>query len=94
MNGVDSSASNLLDFQTKELHRYREALRKLGQDVLGLRQQVRSLEADNSRLRREATLGVGPVDGSYRLIDTLPLEELTKAELITRYGIGFCAQMS
>ena len=86
MDGVDSSASNLLDFQTKELQRYREALRKLGQDVLGLRQQVRTLEADNGRLRRELTLGGGTGDGSRRLVDTLPYEDLTKAELIQRYG--------
>jgi len=57
MDGADASSSNLLDFQTKELQRYREALRKLGQDVLGLRQQVRTLEADNGRLRRDLAIG-------------------------------------
>jgi mTERF domain-containing protein len=82
-----SSSSNLLDYQTRELQRYRDAMRKLGQDVLGLRQQVRNLEAENARLRRELNQSTDADSGSsYRRVDSRPVEEWTKGELANRYS--------
>ena len=73
----------LLDYQMRELEKYRTAVHKMGQDILTLRQQVRDLEAQNSQLRRDLA---NYNDTTKLLMDSQDLDGLTKPELAARYG--------
>lgn len=47
------SPTNILDFQLNELNAYRDAIRRMERDILGLHDQVRLLQTTNSQLRRQ-----------------------------------------
>lgn len=54
-DGVElSSTTNILDFQLNELNAYRDAIRRMERDILGLHDQVRLLQNTNAQLRRQA----------------------------------------
>jgi mTERF domain-containing protein len=76
---------NVLDHQMKELENYRAAVQRMGQDILALRQQIRELEANNSQLRRDLA---NYNDASKLMIDSSELDNLTKPEVMSRYGKG------
>ncbi|PAA63442.1 hypothetical protein BOX15_Mlig026285g2 [Macrostomum lignano] len=80
-NGPDYIAQ--LDGQLGEIEKYRDALRKMGQDILSLRDRVRELEMENSALRRD--LG-SYSDASKILQDSVELDGIPRAELMARYA--------
>ena len=80
---LDSQQVHVMDHQLKELENYRLAVHKMGQDILALRQQVRHLEASNSRLRREL---LHYNDSTRLLLDSMELDGLSKNEVASRYG--------
>ena len=77
----------LLDHQMRELEKYRTAVHKMGQDILTLRQQIRDVEGDNSKLRRDLARYN---DATKLLMDSQDLDGLTKPELAARYGEHEC----
>ncbi|GFO32174.1 coiled-coil domain-containing protein 33-like [Plakobranchus ocellatus] len=79
---LDQTHMSVLDQQMRDLENYRTAVQRMGQDILTLRQQVRSLEGDNSKLR----LNANQYDDSRKLlIDSQDLEKLAKPEILSRY---------
>lgn len=80
---------SVLDHQMKELENYRSAVHKMGQDILALRQQIRELEANNSQLRRDLA---NYNDASKLMIESSELDNLTKPEVMSRYGKQYLMQ--
>ncbi len=80
---LDKNLLHLLDYQMKELEKYRAAVHKMGQDILTLRQTIRDLEAHNSQLRRDLAKYN---DATRLLLDSQELDGLSKPELAARYG--------
>lgn len=68
----------------KELENYRAAVQRMGQDILALRQQIRELETNNSQLRRDLA---NYNDASKLMIESSELDNLTKPEVMSRYGM-------
>jgi hypothetical protein len=73
----------LIDHQTKELGNYRDAVHKMGSDILTLRSQMRELEGINSNLRRDLA---HYSDTTRLMVDSAELDGLTKPEVLSRYG--------
>ena len=73
----------LLDHQSKEIDDYRSATKKMGGDIMALRQQVIELSNVNSNLR--STLA-NYKDSRNIMIESSDLEDLTKAEIWNRFG--------
>lgn len=73
-----------MDHQSKELGNYREAVHKMGQDIIVLRNQVRDLEGVNSNLRIDLA---NYNDASKLMLDTSELNGLSKPEVLSRYGM-------
>ncbi|PAA62912.1 hypothetical protein BOX15_Mlig027599g1 [Macrostomum lignano] len=67
-----------------ELERYRDAMRKMGQDILALQDRIRELEMENAALKRD----VGQYGDTQQLLagDGGDFEDLPKADLIARYA--------
>lgn len=80
---LDKNSIVLLDHQTKELGNYRDAVHKMGQDILTLRTQIRDLENINSSLRRDLA---NYNDASRLMVDSAELDNLTKPEVLSRYA--------
>ncbi|XP_052262939.1 coiled-coil domain-containing protein 33-like isoform X2 [Dreissena polymorpha] len=80
---VDANSFLLLDHQTKELGNYRDAVHKMGADILTLRRQIQELENVNSSLRRDLA---NYNDASRLMIDSSELDGLTKPEVLSRYA--------
>ena len=74
---------NVLDHQMKELENYRASIQRMGQDIVALRQQIRELEGNNSQLRRDLA---NYNDASKLMIESAELDNLTKPEVMSRYG--------
>ncbi|GFR81182.1 coiled-coil domain-containing protein 33-like [Elysia marginata] len=79
---LDQTHMSVLDQQMRDLENYRTAVQRMGQDILTLRQQVRTLEGDNSQLRLNANQHE---DSRKLLIDSSDLERLAKPEILSRY---------
>lgn len=80
---LDKNSLLLLDHQSKELGNYRDAVHKMGQDIIVLRNQVRDLEGVNSNLRMDLA---NYNDASKLMLDTSELNGLSKPEVLSRYG--------
>lgn len=80
---LDKNSLLLLDHQSKELGNYRDAVHKMGQDIIVLRNQVRDLEGVNSHLRMDLA---NYNDASKLMLDTSELNGLSKPEVLSRYG--------
>jgi len=50
-------ASSLLDYLARELHRYRKAVARMGQDIVNLTDEVRQLQEENASLRQGSGYG-------------------------------------
>lgn len=79
---IDKTSMALLDHQMKELEDYRTAVRKMGQDILSLRGQIKELEIANSKLRRERA---NYSDATKLMLDSAELDGLSKPEICSRY---------
>ncbi|KAL4239348.1 Coiled-coil domain-containing protein 33 [Mactra antiquata] len=80
---MDKNSMVLLDHQSKELTNYREAVHKMGGDIITLRNQIRELEGINSNLRRDLA---SYNDASRLMLDSSELDGLTKPEVLSRYA--------
>ena len=84
---TDRASLQLVEHQMYELEKYRSAVHKMGEDILTLRQQIRDLENDNSRLRRDLARYN---DATKMMLDSQELDGLSKPELAARYGELIC----
>ena len=67
----------------REIENYRQAVTRMGADILSLRGTVRELEGANSKLRLQLT---NYNDATRLIIDSTELDGLPKGELASRYG--------
>jgi len=71
-----------MDYQMKEVDRYRTAMRKMATDLLHVREDCKRLEDANSRLRRE----LGQHDEISRLmVSSKDLDNVTHSELVQKF---------
>lgn len=80
---LDKNMMVLLDHHTKETGHYREAVHKMGSDIITLRNQMRDLEDINSNLRRDLAKYN---DSSRLMVESAELQDLTKPDVLSRYG--------
>ncbi|XP_073246058.1 coiled-coil domain-containing protein 33-like isoform X3 [Porites lutea] len=72
----------VMDYQMKEVDRYRTAMRKMATDLLHVREDCKRLEQANSRLRRE----LGQHDEISRLmVSSKDLDNVTHTELVQKF---------
>lgn len=73
-------------FQThlhQEVENYRSAMSKMAEDIIALRTQVVTLEAENSQLRSDLSLHQ---DLGRDLLDDADIAVMTKVEIADRIG--------
>ncbi|XP_045214999.2 coiled-coil domain-containing protein 33-like isoform X2 [Mercenaria mercenaria] len=80
---LDKNSMILLEYQSKDLQHHREAVHKMGSDIITLRTQLRDLEGVNSNLRRDLA---HYNDASRLMVDSAELDGLSKAEVLSRYA--------
>ncbi|XP_052782992.1 coiled-coil domain-containing protein 33-like isoform X2 [Mya arenaria] len=80
---VDKNSFLLLDHQTQELGNYRDAVHKMGSDIITLRGQVQALENVNGSLRRDLA---NYNDASRLMVDSAELDGLSKPDILARYA--------
>ncbi|KAL2093245.1 hypothetical protein ACEWY4_010557 [Coilia grayii] len=74
-------ASEVSEHQSKEVENYRTAMCKMAEDIIGLRAQLASLEAENSRLRSDLSLHQ---EVGRTLLQDTDVDVMTKAEIADR----------
>lgn len=67
----------------QEVENYRSAMSKMAEDIIALRTQVVTLEAENSQLRTDLSL---QQDLGRDLLDDTDIDVMTKAEIADRIG--------
>lgn len=67
----------------QEVENYRSAMSKMAEDIIALRTQVVTLEAENSQLRTDLSLHQ---DLCQNLLDDTDIDVMTKAEIADRIG--------
>ncbi|GAA6221379.1 coiled-coil domain-containing protein 33 isoform X1 [Lates japonicus] len=77
----DPNMAEITDLQTKEVENYRSAMSKMAEDIIALRTQVVTLEAENSQLRSDLSLHQ---DLGRDLLDDTDIDVMTKAEIADR----------
>ncbi|KAL7858241.1 hypothetical protein AOLI_G00183430 [Acnodon oligacanthus] len=77
----DPHVAEITEHQTKEVENYRTAMCKMAEDILALRSQLASLEAENSQLRTEVSLHQ---DLGRTLLDDTDIDVMTKTEITDR----------
>ncbi|XP_036431921.1 coiled-coil domain-containing protein 33 isoform X2 [Colossoma macropomum] len=77
----DPHVAEITEHQTKEVENYRTAMCKMAEDILALRSQIASLEAENSQLRTELSLHQ---DLGRTLLDDTDIDVMTKTEITDR----------
>ncbi|KAL6474251.1 hypothetical protein MHYP_G00178120 [Metynnis hypsauchen] len=77
----DPLVAEITEHQTKEVENYRTAMCKMADDILALRSQLASLEAENSQLRTELSLHQ---DLGRTLLDDTDIDVMTKTEITDR----------
>lgn len=79
---MDVRSLAVMDYQMKEVDRYRTAMRKMAEDLLHVREDCKRLEEANSRLRRE----LGQHDEISRLmVSSKDLDNVTHSELVQKF---------
>ncbi|KAG7522133.1 hypothetical protein JOB18_014176 [Solea senegalensis] len=73
--------AEITDLQNKEVGTYRSAMGKMAEDIIALRTQVVTLEAENSQLRSDLSLHQ---DLGRHLLDDADIAVMTKAEIADR----------
>ncbi|XP_066026819.1 coiled-coil domain-containing protein 33-like [Pocillopora verrucosa] len=78
---LDANSLAVMDYQMKEVDRYRTAMRKMAADLLHVREDCKRLDEANSKLRRE--LGQHT---RYRLmVSSKDLDNVTHSELVQKF---------
>uniref|UniRef100_UPI003AADFB6A coiled-coil domain-containing protein 33 n=1 Tax=Centroberyx gerrardi TaxID=166262 RepID=UPI003AADFB6A len=77
----DPHMAEIADLQTKEVENYRSAMHRMAEDIIGLRTQVVTVEAENSQLRSDLSLHQ---DLGRDLLDDTDIDVMTKAEIADR----------
>ncbi|XP_030586926.1 coiled-coil domain-containing protein 33 [Archocentrus centrarchus] len=77
----DLHMAEISDLQTKEIENYRSAMSRMAEDIITLRTQVLSLEAENSQLRSDLSL---QQDLGRDLLADTDIDVMTKAEIADR----------
>ncbi|XP_070763106.1 coiled-coil domain-containing protein 33 [Enoplosus armatus] len=77
----DPHMTEISDLQTKEVENYRSAMSKMAEDIIALRTQVVTLEAENSQLRIDLSLHQ---DLGRDLLGDTDIDVMTKAEISDR----------
>ncbi|XP_053573303.1 coiled-coil domain-containing protein 33 [Bombina bombina] len=80
-NDLELPADPVMAHQEQELANYRLAMQRMADDIITLRRQLGSLEAENSTLRSERSLHQ---DLGRSLLSDTDLDVMTKAELADR----------
>lgn len=78
----DDKSLAVMDYQMKEVDRYRTAMRTMATDLLQVREDCKRLEEANSRLRRELSQH-GEI--SRLMIDSKDLDNVTHTELVQKF---------
>lgn len=78
----DQALMNLLDSQQREIDSYRQAMKRMGEEVVQLQDALSRLEVDNSRLRQQAN---AYEDTTRAMVTDVKLEGMSKAELLDKY---------
>ncbi|XP_051238223.1 coiled-coil domain-containing protein 33 isoform X2 [Dicentrarchus labrax] len=77
----DPHMAEITVLQTKEVENYRSAMSRMAEDIIALRTQVVTLEAENSQLRIDLSLHQ---DLGRDLLDDTDIDVMTKAEIADR----------
>ncbi|XP_059190757.1 coiled-coil domain-containing protein 33 [Centropristis striata] len=77
----DPNMAEITNLQTKEVENYRSAMSKMAEDIILLRTQLVTLEAENSQLRSDLSL---QQDLGRDLLDDTDIDVMTKAEIADR----------
>ncbi|XP_070580710.1 coiled-coil domain-containing protein 33-like isoform X2 [Ptychodera flava] len=78
----EEHALSLLDYQMKELENYRDAMKRMGKDILRLREEIARLEGENSQLRRQLHMHD---DSTRAMLYASDLDGLSRAEIMERF---------
>ncbi|KAK7113750.1 coiled-coil domain-containing protein 33-like [Littorina saxatilis] len=79
---LDATTMSIMDQQMREMDNYRQAVTRMGQDIMTLRNNLREVEGTNSKLR----LQVGNYSDTTRIMtDSTQVDGLTKGDLVSRY---------
>lgn len=81
---LEESQMGLLDYQMRELENYRQAVHKMGKDILMLRDHIHDLEDDNSSLRRQLNR-FDETRKELMATSAADFDAIDKNELIVRY---------
>ncbi|KAF6041482.1 CCDC33 [Bugula neritina] len=81
---LEESQMGLLDYQMRELENYRQAVHKMGKDILMLRDHIHDLEDDNSSLRRQLNR-YDETRKELMATSAADFDAIDKNELIVRY---------
>ncbi|XP_067935846.1 coiled-coil domain-containing protein 33-like [Watersipora subatra] len=81
---LEQTQMNLLDHQMKELDNYRQAVHKMGKDILTLRDHIHELEDENSSLRRQLNR-YDETRKELTATTAADFDAIDKNELIVRY---------
>ncbi|XP_056242206.1 coiled-coil domain-containing protein 33 isoform X1 [Seriola aureovittata] len=74
----DPNMAEITNLQTKEMENYRSAMNKMAEDIIVLRTQLVTVEAENSRLRSDLSLHQHL---GRDLLDDTDIDVMTKAEI-------------
>ncbi|XP_071476691.1 coiled-coil domain-containing protein 33-like [Diadema antillarum] len=78
----DQTLMNLIDSQQREIDSYRQAMKRMGEEVVQLQDALARLEADNSLLRQQANMYE---DTTRAMVTDAKLEGMSKAEMLEKY---------
>ncbi|XP_076459417.1 coiled-coil domain-containing protein 33-like [Babylonia areolata] len=80
---LDQTSMSVMDQQMREIDNYRQAVTRMGQDILSLRASVQELEGTNSKLRMQLS---NFNDATRVMMDSVEVDGLPKAEIASRYA--------
>ncbi|XP_041473355.1 coiled-coil domain-containing protein 33-like [Lytechinus variegatus] len=78
----DQTLLNLIDSQQREIESYRQAMKRMGEEMVQLQDALTRIEADNSRLRQQANMYE---DTTRAMVTDAKLEGMSKAEMLEKY---------
>ncbi|XP_011680256.2 coiled-coil domain-containing protein 33 [Strongylocentrotus purpuratus] len=78
----DQTLMNLIDSQQREIESYRQAMKRMGEEVIKQQDALTRLETDNSRLRQQANMYE---DTTRAMVTDAKLEGMSKAEMLEKY---------
>ncbi|XP_067045345.1 coiled-coil domain-containing protein 33-like isoform X3 [Acropora muricata] len=79
---IDDKNLAVMDYQMKEVDRYRTAMRTMATDLLHVREDCKRLEEENSRFRRDLTQHD---EISRLMVSSQDLDHITHSELVQKF---------